>query len=112
MRNKITAVAASVLTTSFFILFGYNELGTDSLKKAIVYAAVISLPIMLVLWKYKTSLLKVPRYMSAAGIIAGIVIFNLVYKYDKMALLCIAILVGILMVFVSVIYTDNELKQD
>lgn len=112
MKNKVTAVTASVLTTAFFVLFAYNELGADKLKIATLYATVISLPIMLLIWKYKVLLLKVPRYMSAAGIIAGTIIFKTVYEHDKMALLCIAIVVGILMTFVSFIFTDKELKQD
>jgi hypothetical protein len=112
VKNKIKAVTASVLTTLVFLVFGYNELGVDGLKKAMMYAVIISLPIMYVSWKCKTYLLKAPKYMVAVSMIAGTVLFNLLYKYNKIALLCLAILLGILFIFVSIIYTDNELNQN
>ena len=112
MKNKLKAVAVSALTTSVFLVFGYNELGVGGLKIAAMYAVIISLPIMYVFWKYKTYLLNTPKYMVAVGMIAGTVVFNLLYKYDKIALLCFAILLGIIFLFASIIYTDNELNQN
>jgi len=111
MKNKIKTLVASVLTTVAFIAIGYKEVGAESLLKAAGYAVIISLPIMLIAGKYKRTLLKAPKYMTAVGMIIGTLVFKGLYEYNKVALSGFGILVGILFIFFSLVYTDEELNE-
>jgi len=56
-------------------------------------------------------LLKAPRYMTAVGMLIGTLVFKGLYEYDKVALSSFGILIGILFVFFSIVYTDEELNE-
>ncbi|TWJ19313.1 hypothetical protein [Geobacter argillaceus] len=107
MKNKQKTVIASILTFTSFLGFGYVEIGMSQLIRIAIYAVVIASPIMILIYKYKTTLLKTPKYLVPLGMIIGIVAFNILHKFHKNILIGFVLIVGILFVFMSCIYPDS-----
>lgn len=109
--TKVKAITASLLTLIAFLCIGYQEIGATALLKAVSYAIIIAAPIMGISFKYKKQLLNAPKYLVPLGMLIGIVAFRTLSRGHKPALVCFAIIIGIVMTFYSLIYTDAELKQ-
>ena len=111
MRNKVTALLASTLTLIAFAAIGYNVIGAEALVRASMYATMISTPLLALTWKMKNILLKAPGYLTPLGMLIGTASFKLLYPHNEFILVSASLLVGILFVFMAIIYTDKELEQ-
>ena len=110
MRNKVTSLLAAILILVAGAVFGFQEIGGRALAQAALYAVVLSLPLLALAWKFKGGLLKI-KYAGPIGMLIGAVVYKLLSGYNKLSLFSFVLLVGILFVFFSVIYTDKELEQ-
>lgn len=111
MSHKAKALVASVLGLMFCLIYGFQELGQVELVKALFYAVVIAAPMMVVGYRYKAEMLKVPRYVMPVGVIIGMVAYKVLSRYSKTALISFALLAAILMLFIACIYNNDELDQ-
>jgi hypothetical protein len=110
VRNKVTSLSAAILTLVAGALFGIQEIGGRALAQAALCAVVLSLPLLALTWKYKGELQKI-KHAGPIGILVGAAAFKLLSGYSKLSLFSLVLLVGIMFVFLSVIYTDKELEQ-
>lgn len=106
----MTALLAATLTLISFVLFGFQEIGGKALAQAALYAAVLSIPLLALTYKFKTELLKI-KTAGPIGILVGTVAWKILSGYSKLSLFIFALSVGILFVFIAAIYTDKELEQ-
>ena len=111
MRNKVTALLASTLTLIAFAAIGYKQIGAEALVRASIYATMISIPLLALTWKMKNFLLKTPGYLTPLGMLLGTASFKLLYPRNQFILVSASIIVGILFVFMAMIYTGKELDQ-
>ncbi len=110
MRNKVTYLLAATLTLLCVAIFGFQEIGGKTLAKAALYAVALSVPLIALTSKYKNQLLRI-KSAGPIGIVVGGVLFRILSGYSKLSLFTFMLLVGILFVFLSLIYTDKELEQ-
>lgn len=106
----MTSLLAATLTLVAGAVFGFQEIGGRALVQAALYAVILSVPLLALTWKFKDKLLKI-KQAGPIGILVGAVAWKLLSGYSKLSLFTFALLVGILFVFLSVIYTDKELEQ-
>lgn len=111
MKNKAKALTASIMVLVSFTCIGYYEIGPSQLLRSASYTIAIASPLMVLFFKYRKRLLNAPKYLPPLGMLIGIVAFKALAKNHKPALVCFAMIVGILLVFASLIYNDEELKQ-
>lgn len=111
MGNKAKALTASILMLVFFVIYGIRELSRIETVKALLYAVAIAVPLTVIGYRYKTRMLKVPRYVMPIGVIIGSLAYKVLSKYSEMSVITFGLLIGILMVFLGCIYNNDELDQ-
>ncbi|WP_041972233.1 hypothetical protein [Geobacter sp. OR-1] len=111
MGNKGKALFASILGLIAMLGFGYQDVGAMTLTKLSFFAASISIPLMVVVWKFKATLSKAPRALVPVGIVIGAIMSRFLSHYSKTALILFAITLGIMMVFLCLVSSDKELEE-
>ena len=106
----MTSLLAATLTLVAGAVFGFQEIGGRALIQAALYAVFLSVPLLALAWKFKDELLKI-KHAGPIGILVGAIAWNVLSGYSKLSLFTFVLMVGIMFVFLSIIYTDKELEQ-
>jgi RsiW-degrading membrane proteinase PrsW (M82 family) len=98
---KTRAKIATILGFIAIVLYGLRESDMKTIGILIGYAAIISAPLLWIIWKYREKLDKTPKGIVALSVPIGLFLWQWLHKVSFAAEIILAFCVGFVAVFLS-----------
>jgi hypothetical protein len=98
---KIHAKIATLLGLIVIVLYGLRESDIKTIGILIFYAAIISAPLIWIIWKYRGKLNKTPKGIVALSVPIGLFLWQWLHKVSFAAEIVLAFTIGFIAVFLS-----------